>query len=84
MKMIKNVYSIYDSKAKMYLQTFTQNNHAEAIRAFSNSVNSPDQNNLTMHPEDFYLYSLCQWDDIKGEYFNSEPVSLTSGLELKQ
>ena len=65
--MIKQIYSIYDSKAEVYSPTFTANNNGDAIRAFQNDIQK-GQSMLATNPEDFTLFHLGEWDDEKGKY----------------
>jgi hypothetical protein len=59
------IYTIKDSKAGTYAQPFYNVNHTTAIRAFNASLQD-NSNPLSKFPEDFSLYHLGLWDDVKG------------------
>lgn len=79
--MIKQIYSIYDSKAEVYSPTFTANNNGDAIRAFQNDIQK-GQSMLATNPEDFTLFHLGEWDDEKGKYIMVDaPLALGRAIE---
>mgnify|MGYP000426986884 CR=1 FL=1 len=63
--MQKKVYSIHDTKAEAFIQPFFAPTDGLALRMFEDNVNNKDSQ-LNMHPEDFNLYQVGQWDDNKG------------------
>lgn len=68
--MIKmKVFSVFDSKAALFLRPFTDQQEAAAIRNFADAVNdSSNPNNLwNKHPEDFSLFLIGAFDDETGE-----------------
>jgi len=60
--MIHFLYTVYDTKAKIYLPPFTFKTQAEALRAFGDSVNQ-EEHPFNKHPEDYILFHLGQYDD---------------------
>lgn len=79
--MISKLFTIYDCKAEAYLKPFMYQNKGEAIRAFSDTVNSNDSM-LNKHPEDYTLFELGTWDDNTAKYdIYFTPVSLGKALE---
>ena len=77
------MYTIYDSAAKAYTQPFFMHNDGLAIRAFQDNVNATEQNNISLHPDQFTLFKTAEWDDNSGHITPIEPTSLGNGLELK-
>lgn len=81
------IYSIYDKAAKAFTQPFFMHNKGLAIRAFSDNVNSEQENNISKHPEQFLLYEMGQWDDVTGviiPYSDDKRELLGTGLDFKQ
>ncbi|AXL14603.1 nonstructural protein [Microviridae sp.] len=64
-------YSIFDTKAKMYNTPFLLMNDSVAIRTCTTMVNDPNSQ-LAMHPEDYVLYFLGEFDDSNGSIIGAE------------
>jgi hypothetical protein len=80
-----NIYSIYDTEAKAYNTPFFMHNHALALRAFSDQVNSDNENQIANHPEQFILYHIGTYNDEVGEVEKLDLIkSLGRGIELKE
>lgn len=63
--MITKMFSIYDSKAAVFGVPFFMPKEQMALRAFSDLCN--DKSSLAgMHPEDFSLFEIGEFDDEKG------------------
>lgn len=75
------VYSVYDLKAKIFMQPFFSHNVATAGRMFSDTVND-SSTMLHKHPEDYCLYEIGGFDDETGELFGS-PQAQNLGLAAK-
>lgn len=76
------MYSIYDSKAKYYMNPFIQRNHAEALRSLTQAVKDP-QTTIAKHPADFVLMYLGDFNDENGQIDPSpERQSLAVAIEL--
>jgi len=72
-----NIYSIYDTVAKIFNKPFTEHNDESAKRSFQTA--STDQ----PHRADYNLYHLGYYDDTTGEIIPVDPLKIYSGLELK-
>ena len=82
--MIINVYSFYDEAAQAYTTPFFMHNDGMAIRAFSDNINSKDDNNMTNHPEHFTLFRIATFDDKQGIITKEEPIAaLGNGIQFK-
>lgn len=78
------VFTVYDSKAKAYMQPFFQNSVGEALRAWDTSVND-SQTMFNKYPADFTLFQIAEYDDEIGQYNNLEvKTNLGNGLEVIQ
>lgn len=73
------IYCIYDEKARVFMQPFTDSNDATAMRAFSNQVLHNDL--LKDNPIDFELYKCGLFDN---EHCTIEPKRelLMSGKDV--
>ena len=80
-----NVYTIYDTAAKAYNTPFFMQNHGLATRAFSDQVNSKQENQIANHPEQFILFHIGSYDDQTG-LFNQLDISqaLGKGIDFKE
>lgn len=76
--MIRNAYSIFDSKLATFSQPFFDLTDASAIRNFSDAIadGSNPNNQWHKHPEDFSLFVVGSFDDEKGELLAVVPRSL--------
>jgi hypothetical protein len=79
-----NVYSIFDSAAKAYTNPFFMHNDGLAIRAFSDNVNSEQENNISKHPDQFTLFRIGEFDDSSGEIKTDIVKSLGTGLQYQE
>lgn len=62
MKMITNIYTIYDTKAKIYNKPFYIINDDVALRTALDLVND-QKSDVSKHPEDFIMYRIGQYED---------------------
>lgn len=54
-----------------------------AIRSFADEINrKADNNPLSMHPEDFDLYELGEYDDASGSFETIKPRQIAIGKDL--
>jgi hypothetical protein len=60
--MIKNMYSILDTKSKTYGPVVFEVNHATVMRGITEELKNP-QSTLAKYPEDFHLFYLGTFDD---------------------
>lgn len=84
--MIYKMLSVFDSKAEAYMRPFFARSTGEAIRGFSDEVNSGNKESaLAHHPEDFILYELATWDELSGAVeVYEKPKALNSGIDVKR
>lgn len=77
----------YDSKAEVYLNPFIAQSTGSAVRGFADAVNDPQgrDSQLALHPEDFTLLELGEWDPQTGiiSLYESKK-SLGIGLDYKK
>lgn len=81
--MILNIYTVYDSAVKAFLQPFFARSHGEAIRNFTDAVNDP-KTSLHAHPHDYILFFVATFDDADGLIstpLTPVPERLLSGTE---
>jgi hypothetical protein len=60
------VYSVYDSKAEVFMQPHFLKTKGEAVRAFAEVAND-SSTQIGKYPEDFALFEIGDYDDSKGE-----------------
>jgi hypothetical protein len=84
--MIYKMLAVYDSKAEAYMRPFVARSTGEAIRSFSDEVNSGDKNSpVCHHSEDFILYELGTWDELTGMLdVYEKPKALNSGIDVRR
>ena len=70
--MLKNMYALYDTTAKAFLNPLSFINHGEAVRWLTTIVNSEETTNVTLYPTQFSLYYLGQFDDQLGTVQNDK------------
>ena len=76
------VVSIYDSKAGFYLKPMFFKSKGEAIRSFSDEVNSKESY-LAKHCEDFVLFDLGTFDDVDCKFdLHDCSVSIGKAIEF--
>lgn len=78
--MILRCFTIYDSKAELYLPPFYFTTIGQAIRAFTNTVNTGDTE-INRHPADFTLFDIGTFDNCTGLFQDEKHVSLGTGVE---
>lgn len=77
------MYSVFDNKAKIFLQPFFMQNDAVATRFFVDAANDPDSI-ICKHPEDYALMYLGTFDNETSEfYINVSPHSLGLAASFK-
>lgn len=81
--MIQKVFGVRDGKALAFLQPFYSVSSGSAIRAFDDTVNATDGNQIAKHPEDYVLYEIAEFDDCTGEFKCCTPLKLLgSGVDF--
>lgn len=73
------LYSIRDKKASMYNVPVTFDNDAVAIRAFGDLVTNDKQSLISLHPSDFCLVGLGDFDRETGDFFPVPAIVLADG-----
>ena len=80
--MKNQIFSVYDSKANLYMSPFYQNTVGQARRVFSDIINNP-QHQFSKNPEDYTLFHLGEYNDITAKFdLLDTPTSLQLGLEI--
>lgn len=71
-----NLYSIFDTKAELYLKPFQMQNDATAIRAITSSILQNEE--LTAYPSDYILKRLGSYHESTGVIIQSshEPADI--------
>lgn len=75
-------YTIYDSKAKAYMEPFYSLNDETATRRFSNDVNHAE-GLFSKFPEDFSLFHSGEFDYETGINSEQTPVHVCNAIRLK-
>lgn len=78
--MSKNLYSIYDAVALIWMPPLCQRTDGEAARAFTAAVVDP-QHSFFVQAPDLRLYKIGSFDEDKGEVLACAPVLILSGGE---
>lgn len=80
--MIHKIFSIFDEKAMAYIPPFILPTDGQAVRIFSDCVNS-NSHQFGVHPEDYTIFRLGTFDDSNGLISVGEHrQSLGNGLEF--
>lgn len=81
--MLIQVFTIYDSKAEIYLKPFHCESIGVALRSLMDVLEDP-KHEMTKHSEDFTLFHLGDFDNKKGKYTQFQtPKSVGTVLEYK-
>lgn len=81
--MIRYVCAVRDSAAGVFGQPIFVPSLGVANRSFADEVNRVDANNqLNVHPEDFELFHLGEFDDVEGVLTPRKPVSLARAKDV--
>lgn len=70
------MFAIFDEKAKAFLPPFVLPETGQAVRAFTDCVNSPDHQ-FGKHPADYTLFQVAVWSSLAGY-----PTLMERGIEL--
>lgn len=79
------VCAVFDKAAGVYGRPAFFNARGLATRAFADEVGRRAQDNpLSMHPEDFEIYCLGEWDDETGRFDSYvHPELMARGIDHK-
>jgi len=82
--MIHKIFTVYDSKAELFMQPFFMPTTGQALRSFEDTCN--DSSTLfAKHPADFTLFEIGSYEDITCEIrINDSKVNLGTALEYVQ
>lgn len=79
---LNGLFSIYDSKAKNYTFPYPAANTGVAVRMFTAAVQS-EGSQWNMHPEDFTLFHLGEFDDENADLLQLDtPVRVCGAWEV--
>lgn len=79
--MFLKVFSVYDSKAKSFLQPFFCVNSAVAIRAFASAANDV-RHDFHRYASDYTLFEIGQWNEADGRLTELES-KLSHGVAVE-
>lgn len=60
--MTKQVFSVFDSATKLFLDPFFAQTIEEALRRFRATVNHPEASQIKEYPEDYTLFHLGEYN----------------------
>ena len=75
-----HVYAVYDKAVSAFLPPFYARSRGEALRGFTAACNDT-KHQFALHPDDYVLYSLGEFDDESGFHSASEPQRVVSARE---
>ena len=80
------MYTVYDSKGKVFQRPKYARNETDVRRAVEHIVNTQAEGNLlNEYPEDFEVYSLGTFDDQTGKFtLPSAPVHICRAIDLRR
>lgn len=81
--MITKIFTVFDSKAEVYLVPFFYNTRGEAIRSFKDTVNDRSHP-MGRHPADFTLFEIGHYDNETGICEAIPAFNLGNGVELQE
>lgn len=79
--MKNKIYSIYDEKAQMFNTPFFSQNDDMAIRSFQDLASDP-QSTIYLHPEDYKLYELGEFETDSGLIVPLDPPRFIINAQL--
>lgn len=79
--MIHKIYSVYDAKAETFTPPFFQHREGMALRTFKDCI-CDKGHTFGMHPEDYTLFDLGEYDDETGTITQDKISSVALGLTL--
>lgn len=82
--MMQQVFAVYDSKVKAFLQPFFSQAIGGAVRAFGDEVNTKGSP-MNRHAEDFSLHHLGEFDDQTAAFkMLPQPINLGLAASFKE
>ncbi len=80
--MIDQIFTVYDSKAHAHLPPFQMHRSEQAIRSFTDCVNS-EKHVFSAHPGDYQLFHHGSFENETAAFtLMANPKSLGNGLEF--
>lgn len=67
------VLAVHDKKAELFSQPMFFQAIGQGVRAFADAVND-GKSGYAKHPEDYTLFQVAWFDDVKGEFEPLNPV----------
>ena len=77
-----DVFTVYDSKVKVYGNIFLAKNKGEALRMFQDVAND-DKTQICKYPVDFHLIRIGTYDDLTGVIQGQDHENLGSADQYK-
>lgn len=83
--MITQLVAVKDRALDAYSPSFHVQTLGQAIRSFSDQINSKTPNEMQEHPDDFDLYHLGDYDNTTGKFTNlpEGPKQIAIGKNCK-
>lgn len=79
--MIKLVFSVFDSKARLYAAPFLAPRREVAVRDFTRAARDPNID-ISRFPEDYSLYELGEFDDESGAFhLHQQPDAVITAIQ---
>lgn len=76
------VFAVYDVKAEAYMRPYFAPTKGVGVRAFEDEVANAETP-AGMHPEDYQLYILGEFDDNEGKFIlPSAPLHVLNGVQV--
>lgn len=77
-----HIVSVRDIVANVFGNPVFVNSVGGAIRSFGDEVNKKDGNPFALHPEDYELVKIGEFDPVSGEIFPAPKEALITGKML--
>lgn len=76
-RIMKPILAIKDRALDVYNLPFVQQSVAQAVRGFTDEVNSdPAKSGIAQHPDDYDLYLIGYYDDVVGKLWAHDELEL--------
>ncbi|WNK12629.1 MAG: nonstructural protein [Microvirus sp.] len=70
--MLREIFAVYDGKAKLYMEPFFAINRGCVLRDMHSEMRKAESP-LRLHPEDFGVFKIAVFDSETGEILPCEP-----------
>lgn len=79
------IVAVRDIKADAYGNPAFVASYGGAVRSFGDEINKTDGNPFALHPEDYELYDLGEYNELTAEFtLHDRPKQLALGSNLKR